>query len=146
MAVVGYAALASWQSGGGRLLRSWFIVSCIGFFAAPYAEWWRFLYFIPLEILAAMGLVRILELALRFPSHVSGSWSRYSPTILLILISLLAGAASTLSTIQLTFIPLIVAALTLATWPNSFDLETATLLFVVSIILFELTRAFYVMV
>ena len=145
LGVLGYTTIASWQTDGARWLKSWFIVSCIGFFAAPYAEWWRLLYFVPLEILAALGLLRILVQIRQYRSHPSGNTSRYSAAILLIMASLLAGLGSSFSMIPFAFILPIVAALMLAISPNSFDLQTSVLLLIVSLVLGALARAFYVM-
>ena len=61
LAIIGLARLVSLRDDRYRLLKSWFIASCLGTFVVYYNEWWRFLYMIPLEILAAFGFVVIVE-------------------------------------------------------------------------------------
>jgi len=60
LAIVGFAKLRCMRNDQGRLLRCWFISSCLGILVVHYNEWWRFLYLIPLEILAALGLTALL--------------------------------------------------------------------------------------
>ena len=142
---LGYASVAGQRSEQYRWLKSWFIVSCIGFFLSPYAEWWRFLYFIPLEILAALGLYELLCLANR---HFSSDYSKKSSYIsIIVVIGILAGFVPVFSTVPLAIvlIPLAVAVLTLWFHPSSLGPRSATLMFVVSILLQETARAIFVL-
>jgi len=60
LAIVGFAKLRCLRNDQGRLLKSWFISSCLGILVVHYNEWWRFLYVVPLEVLAALGLATLL--------------------------------------------------------------------------------------
>ncbi len=62
LALIGSVELRALKTDRGRLVRSWLIASCLGVLTVYYNEWWRFLYMIPFEILAAFGVT----LALRY--------------------------------------------------------------------------------
>jgi hypothetical protein len=61
LAITGFVRLRSMRDENRRLLLSWFAASCFGILIVYYNEWWRFLYMIPLEILAALGLTALLQ-------------------------------------------------------------------------------------
>jgi len=63
LAITGFVRLRSTRVENRRLLLSWFVASCFGILIVYYNEWWRFLYMIPLEILAALGLTSLLQYA-----------------------------------------------------------------------------------
>jgi len=57
LALIGFVGLRRLGTSRERLVRSWFIASCVGLLMVRIDELWRFLYMIPLEVLAAFGLV-----------------------------------------------------------------------------------------
>ena len=59
LALIGFAQLTALRSDRGRLVKSWLMLSSLGILMVYYNEWWRFLYMIPFEILAALGLAAI---------------------------------------------------------------------------------------
>jgi len=60
LALIGFVRLRRLGTSRERLVRSWFIASCVGLLIVRINEFWRFLYVIPLEVLAAFGLVAVL--------------------------------------------------------------------------------------
>lgn len=61
LALLGFAgshtSIGDWEC----LLKSWTISSCLGVLVVHYDELWRFLYMMPIEILAGMGLISIFQ-------------------------------------------------------------------------------------
>jgi len=60
LALAGSLKLWRMREDRERLLRSWLIASSLGVLLVQYDELWRFLYMLPLEILAALGLTTFL--------------------------------------------------------------------------------------
>jgi len=60
------ASIGDWE----RLLKSWTISSCLGVLLVHYDELWRFLYMMPIEILAAIGLTSVLQSIPAFSSKL----------------------------------------------------------------------------
>ena len=61
LTLIGFARLTASRSVRGRLVKSWLMLSSLGILLVYYNEWWRFLYMIPFEILAAFGLAAIFR-------------------------------------------------------------------------------------
>jgi len=61
LALVGFAATGRLGNDRTRLVRSWLIASCLGIIVVRINELWRFVYVLPLEMLAALGFVTVLE-------------------------------------------------------------------------------------
>ena len=62
LALVGFAQIARSDDDGLRVLKWWFVASCVGVLVVQHNEWWRFLYMLPLEILAGIGLAIVVTL------------------------------------------------------------------------------------
>lgn len=63
LALIGFVRLRRLGTSRERLVRSWFIASCVGLLMVRINELWRFLYVVPLEVLAAFGLVAVFGFA-----------------------------------------------------------------------------------
>jgi len=61
LALIGSVRLDSSRTNETRLLRAWSVSCSFGILMVQYDEWWRFLYMVPFEILAAFGLIAMLR-------------------------------------------------------------------------------------
>jgi len=61
LALIGSVRLSSSRTNEARLLRAWLLSCSFGILMVQYDEWWRFLYMVPFEILAAFGLIAMLR-------------------------------------------------------------------------------------
>lgn len=61
LALIGFAGLHSPKDAWEYLLKSWMISSCLGVLLVHYDELWRFLYLMPIEVMAALGLESTLR-------------------------------------------------------------------------------------
>jgi len=147
LGILGYVDVSHSRDNQHMWLKSWLIASSLGFFVAPYAEWWRFLYFIPLEILAAFGLFEIMKY---LPGHYAlAATVRANSIGLAVVLStctllgfILAAPSAPLALIILSpIVTMIVGRYRL--FP--FSVTGVTTLFVTSLILEEIARALYVM-
>jgi hypothetical protein len=145
LAIVGLARLVSLKGDRCRLVKSWFIASCLGTFIVYYNEWWRFLYMIPLEILAAFGFVTIIE-HVRWRELTSKSVGNGLIPVTLLLSAFLAVGLLAFSSVPsfLILSPLVLIALIEFRRPSSCWEET-TILLVMALALEQALRALYVL-
>jgi len=147
LGILGYVGVSRSKDNEHGWLKSWLIVSSLGFFVAPYAEWWRFLYFIPLEILAAFGLLELLSY-LKRDCAVAATVRANSVDLAVALttFTILGFALAVLSApLILIVLSPIVILLIGRNKVFPFNVSGVTTLFVTSLILEEIARALYVM-
>jgi hypothetical protein len=146
LALVGFVKLRFLASDRGRLLKSWLIASCLGILVVPYEEWWRFLYVLPLEILAALGLAAILGYVglLEKSSQVSTIRDDLTPIALLLLVFFTLGLLLIFSSLSslLLFLSLVSVILVELRWPSK-GWGRIVFVILVSLVLEQVSRALY---
>jgi len=149
LAIVGFVKLRCLRNDQGRLLKSWFISSCLGILVVHYNEWWRFLFVVPLEILAALGLTTLLGYVRARQKSGPSTVARDSfvPMALLMLIFFVLGlllAFSYLPSFVLFLSPVAVVFAELRC-PREKDWGEIALLLAAFLALEQLSRALYVL-
>jgi len=149
LALIGSVRLGCLRNDQGRLLRSWFIASSLGLLVVYYNEWWRFLYVVPLEMLAALGLAAFLGCVSLQQRSGTTTVTRDSllPTALLLLVFFTLGLLLAFSSLPTFLIlsGLVFVIIVELQWQLRGGREQIVSLLVVSLILEQLGRALYVL-
>jgi len=145
LGLIGAVRLGHLKNDYARLVKSWLIVACLGLLAIPIDHVWRFLYMIPIEILAAFGLSATFEfLGLR--SEAPTIQRVLVPLTVVRLTLLLAFgimlAFSDLPSLIILLCPVALVLLELSS-PSGTDARETTYLLVTFIALGQIARALY---
>jgi hypothetical protein len=148
LALIGLMRLYGEEHDWASLLKSWTMASCIGAFIVHFDELWRFLYQMPIGILAALGLNTAIDLlGLGKSSRHAGDTCHSNPTRAAITLAGLftVGVLITFTTLPSSLFlisPCIVLLLELA---SPIDGGGLAILIATSLALGELARTLYVL-
>ena len=145
LGLIGAVRVGYLKNDHARLVRSWLIVACLGLLAIPTDHVWRFLYMIPIEILAAFGLSSAFEF-FDLRSEASTIQRTLVPRTVVRLILFLAFgimlAFSDLPSLIILLCPVALVLLELSS-PSGTDARETTYLLVTFIALEQIARALY---
>jgi len=145
LGLIGAVRLGHLKNDYARLVKSWLIVACLGLLAIPIDHVWRFLYMIPIEILAAFGLssaFRFLDLRSEAPTIQRTLVRRTAARLILFLAFGIMLAFSDLPSFIILLCPVALVLLELSS-PSGTDAKETTYLLVTFIALEQIARALY---
>jgi len=149
LASIGFCRLSGLRSEPGRLVRSWVLSSSLGILVVRINELWRFLYMVPFEILAALGLATLFgHIDLNRESVAMRSDRSYLlRTGIEIFVFVAFGLMLTFSTLpsSMLLLSLFVIALVELFFPTIEEWSDATFSVIIFLALEQVARAVYVL-
>ncbi len=146
LALLGSARARHLTADKNRLLRSWMVASSLGILVVQYNEWWRFLYVMPLEMLAALGLAALLGYveAAEHSGLVGIIGREAAPAVRLLPVFFALGLLLAFSSLpsSLLFLSLAAVFLVELQWPLE-GWGGIVFVLVVSLVLEQISRAMY---
>jgi hypothetical protein len=111
LALIGFCGLYRMRDSRARLILIWASVASIMLLVIPKFEQWRLLYMMPLETLAAFGLLYSLK-SLAFPEEVDGHRRQQFVLGVALAVNLLVGIVPFFAPVPLLFVALVSSAVT----------------------------------